>query len=109
MKIKDYYQILGLQKTATEDDIKKSYRKVREIAYLIIYQLALKFHPDKNKAPTAQEAFKKIAQAYTCLSDADKRKNYDQFGTEEEYRQRFQNQSSYRDDFNPNDIFNMFF
>jgi DnaJ-class molecular chaperone len=63
--------VLGIEKTATEDDIKKAYRK-----------LALRVHPDKNRAPEAQEAFKKVGQAYTTLSDASKRRHYDMFGTE---------------------------
>ena len=45
-------------------------------------QLALKVHPDKNRAPSAQEAFKKVSSAYGCLSDASKRKHYDMFGSE---------------------------
>ena len=45
-----------------------------------ITQLALKVHPDKNRAPSAQEAFKKVNAAYACLSDASKRKHYDMFG-----------------------------
>ena len=50
---KDYYQILGVPKTATEDELKKAYRK-----------LALKFHPDKNKSPDAEEKFKEVAEAF---------------------------------------------
>lgn len=50
--------MLGVGKTATDDEIKKAYRK-----------LALKVHPDKNRAPAAMDAFKKVGQAYTCLSD----------------------------------------
>jgi DnaJ-class molecular chaperone len=69
---KDYYEILGLTKSAGEDEIKKAYRK-----------LALKFHPDKNKAPQADEAFKKISAAFACLSNPDKRRIYDEHGTEE--------------------------
>ena len=66
---KDYYKILGIQKGATEDDIKKAYRK-----------LALKFHPDKNKSPGAEEKFKEVAEAYEVLSDKKKRETYDKFG-----------------------------
>ena len=58
LKKKDYYEILGLEKSATEDQIKQSYRK-----------LALKFHPDRNLAPSATQAFQKLGQAYACLSD----------------------------------------
>ncbi|CAG0882548.1 unnamed protein product [Darwinula stevensoni] len=68
---KDYYKILGIAKNASEDEIKKSYRK-----------LALKYHPDKNKAPGAEERFKEIAEAYEVLSDKKKREVYDQYGEE---------------------------
>jgi DnaJ-class molecular chaperone len=68
---KDYYKILGIAKGATEDDIKKAYRK-----------MALKFHPDKNKAPGSEEKFKEIAEAYEVLSDKRKREVYDQYGEE---------------------------
>lgn len=67
---RDYYEILGVGKTATEDEIKKAYRK-----------LAIKYHPDKNPDdPTAEDKFKEAAEAYGILSDAEKRKRYDQFG-----------------------------
>ena len=56
--VKNYYKILGVNKTATDDDIKKAYRK-----------MALKFHPDKNKEPDAEEKFKEIAEAYEVLGD----------------------------------------
>ena len=68
---KDYYKILGLVKGASEDDIKKAYRK-----------MALKYHPDKNKAPGSEEKFKEIAEAYEVLSDKRKREVYDQYGEE---------------------------
>ncbi|KAK7901375.1 hypothetical protein WMY93_018144 [Mugilogobius chulae] len=68
---KDYYQTLGVEKTASEEDLKKAYRK-----------LALKFHPDKNHAPGATEAFKAIGNAYAVLSNPDKRRHYDQYGEE---------------------------
>jgi DnaJ-class molecular chaperone len=68
---KDYYHILGLSKSATDDEIKKAYRK-----------LALKYHPDKNKSPEAEEKFKLLAEAYEVLSDKKKRDIYDQFGEE---------------------------
>ncbi|XP_030764992.1 dnaJ protein homolog 1-like [Sitophilus oryzae] len=66
---KDYYSILNIPHNATDDDIKKAYRK-----------LALKYHPDKNKAPNAEEKFKDIAEAYEVLSDKRKRDIYDQYG-----------------------------
>lgn len=68
---KDYYKILGIGKTAADDEIKKAYRK-----------LALKFHPDKNKEPGAEEKFKEIAEAYEVLSDKKKRDVYDKYGEE---------------------------
>lgn len=90
---KDFYDILGIEKTADEAQIKKAYRK-----------LAIKFHPDKNKAKNAEEAFKKVNQAFSVLSDKNKRKNYDMFGTEEGL-----GMSSMPADFNPFDIFEQFF
>ncbi|KFW92885.1 DnaJ subfamily B member 5, partial [Phalacrocorax carbo] len=68
---KDYYKILGIQFSANEDEIKKAYRK-----------MALKYHPDKNKDPNAEEKFKEIAEAYDVLSDPKKRAIYDQYGEE---------------------------
>ncbi len=66
----DYYSTLGVTRTATEDEIKKSYRK-----------LALQFHPDRNKDnPKAEEKFKEISEAYAVLSDKEKRAQYDQVG-----------------------------
>ena len=68
---KDYYKILGLSKGASDDDIKKAYRK-----------LALKYHPDKNKDPSAEEKFKEVAEAYEILSDAKKKEIFDRYGEE---------------------------
>lgn len=68
---KDFYKILGINKSATDEEIKKAYRK-----------LALKYHPDKNKSPQAEERFKEIAEAYEVLSDKKKRDLYDQHGEE---------------------------
>ncbi|KAK0136669.1 DnaJ subfamily B member 1 [Merluccius polli] len=68
---KDYYAVLGITKAATEDDIKKAYRKQ-----------ALRFHPDKNKSPGAEDTFKEIAEAYDILSDPKKKDVYDRFGEE---------------------------
>jgi len=66
---KDYYAILEISKKASDEEIKKAYRK-----------LALKYHPDKNKSPEAEERFKLVAEAYEVLSDKKKREVYDQFG-----------------------------
>ncbi|TRY74912.1 hypothetical protein TCAL_00519 [Tigriopus californicus] len=68
---KDFYKVLGLAKGASEDEIKKAYRK-----------LALKYHPDKNKSANAEERFKEIAEAYEVLSDKKKREIFDQYGEE---------------------------
>ena len=68
----DYYETLGVSKNATQDEIKKAYRK-----------LAFEYHPDRNKSSDAEEKFKKISEAYAVLSDQEKRKNYDNFGSEQ--------------------------
>ncbi len=74
----DYYKILGVSKDATEEDIKKAYRK-----------LALKYHPDRNpNNKSAEEKFKKISEAYAVLSDREKRNNYDTFGSDN-FSQRY--------------------
>ena len=70
MAKRDYYEVLGVDKSATADEIKKAYRK-----------LAVKYHPDKNPGDKeAEEKFKEAAEAYSILSDADKKAKYDQFG-----------------------------
>ncbi len=67
---RDYYEVLGVDKSASADEIKKAYRK-----------LAVKYHPDKNPGDKeAEEKFKEAAEAYSVLSDADKKAKYDQFG-----------------------------
>ncbi|KAI4806319.1 hypothetical protein KUCAC02_017148 [Chaenocephalus aceratus] len=69
----EYYQMLGVQKNASQDDIKKAYRKS-----------ALKWHPDKNpdNKDEAEKRFKEISEAYEVLSDEDKRNTYDRYGKE---------------------------
>lgn len=69
MNKRDYYEILGVSKTASQDEIKSAFRK-----------LAKKYHPDVSKEPDAAEKFKECQEAYAVLSDENKRKQYDQFG-----------------------------
>ncbi len=89
----DYYKILGVEKGASTDDIKKSYRK-----------LALKYHPDRNKGDkAAEDKFKEISEAYAVLSDDDKRKQYDAFGDS-----RFHQQYSQEDIFRGADFGSVF-
>lgn len=66
---RDYYELLGVARDASTEDVKKAYRK-----------LALQYHPDRNKDAGAEDRFKEISEAYAVLSDAEKRKTYDQFG-----------------------------
>ena len=83
----DYYQVLGIDKKASADEIKKVYRK-----------LALKWHPDKNpNNKAAEEKFKKISEAYAVLSDSEKRQKYDQFGSADQFRQQYSQEDIFRD------------
>jgi len=70
MAKRDYYEVLGVEKSASADEIKKAYRK-----------MAIKYHPDKNPGDKeAEEKFKEAAEAYDVLSNPDKKQRYDQFG-----------------------------
>lgn len=105
---KDYYGILGLEKSCSVEEIRKAYRK-----------LSLKVHPDKNKAPGSEEAFKIVSKAFKCLSDDESRRQYDQTGLvdEFEYNQQYQARRRRRrpgndlfdDEFDPDEIFRAFF
>ncbi|CAK8722131.1 MAG: curved DNA-binding protein [Candidatus Electronema aureum] len=92
----EYYKILGVEKSATADEIKKSYRK-----------LALKYHPDKNPGNKEAEAqFKEINEAYAVLSDEKKRKEYDTYGSAG-FQQRYSQEDIFRN-FDLNDILSQF-
>ncbi|XP_077133895.1 dnaJ homolog subfamily B member 14 [Ranitomeya variabilis] len=100
---KTYYEVLGVSNDAGEEDLKKAYRK-----------LALKFHPDKNHAPGATDAFKKIGNAYAVLGNPEKRKQYDLTGSDEHVHSNHRNGGSdyhrgFEADITPEDLFNMFF
>ncbi|KAG8369941.1 hypothetical protein BUALT_Bualt14G0065600 [Buddleja alternifolia] len=105
---KDYYSILGVEKSCSVEEIRKAYRK-----------LSLKVHPDKNKAPGSEEAFKKVSKAFKCLSDDDSRRQYDQVGLVDEFeynqqhnvrrRRRRTGNDFFDDEFDPDEIFRAFF
>lgn len=93
MEYKDYYKILGINKNATENEIKKAYRN-----------LALKYHPDKNSDPNAKNKFNEISEAYQILSDEKKRWNYDH---KEKHNFKYSHQAFHFKD--PFEIFNEVF
>ncbi len=96
MAEQDYYKILGVNRSASLEDIKKAYRK-----------LALKYHPDKAKGnkQEAEEQFKKISEAYAVLSNPEKRKEYDTYGSQD-FKARFSQEDIFRG-FDFSDIFDM--
>ncbi|KAL3505724.1 hypothetical protein ACH5RR_031106 [Cinchona calisaya] len=105
---RDYYAVLGVEKSCSVEEIRKAYKK-----------LSLKVHPDKNKAPGSEEAFKKVSKAFKCLSEDESRRQYDQTGLVDEFeynqqynvrQQRRRNgHNFYEDDFDPDEIFRSFF
>ena len=80
----EYYDALGVQRGASGDEIKKAYR-----------ELALKYHPDRNQEPGAEARFKEISEAYAVLGDADKRQQYDRFGSQG-FHQRYSQEDIFR-------------
>eukprot|EP01018_Ginkgo_biloba_P035405 Gb_16941 [translate_table: standard] len=103
---RDYYAILGVEKECSVDEVRKAYRK-----------LSLKVHPDKNKAPGSEEAFKAVSKAFQCLSDEEMRRQYDHMGPQEDFenaqqqhvRRRRTQHGFYEDGFDPDEIFRSFF
>ncbi|OIW14284.1 hypothetical protein TanjilG_21424 [Lupinus angustifolius] len=108
----DYYAILGVERSCSVEEIRKAYRKI-----------SLKVHPDKNKAPGSEDAFKKVSKAFKCLSDDSSRRQYDQTGLVDEFEYNQQNYTNVRrrrrrattahdffeDEFDPDEIFRTFF
>jgi len=97
-KTMDYYEILGVDKNATKDDLKKAFR-----------QKARQYHPDVNKAPDAAEKFKEIGKAYETLSDDNKRQIYDRYGEDGLSNAGFNPNSFNMGDIDLSDIFSSFF
>lgn len=107
---KDYYAILGVEKSCSVEEIRRAYRKI-----------SLKVHPDKNKAPGADEAFKIVNKAFKCLSEDESRRQYDQTGYVEGYedeqqygnvrrrRRRAPRNDFWDDNLDPDEIFRSFF
>ncbi|CAI9118829.1 OLC1v1020456C1 [Oldenlandia corymbosa var. corymbosa] len=105
---KDYYAVLGVEKSCSVEEIRKAYKK-----------LSLKVHPDKNKAPGSEEAFKKVSKAFKCLSEDESRRQYDQTGLVDEFehnqqynvrrRSRRNGHGFYEEEFDPDEIFRAFF
>ncbi|XP_052206458.1 chaperone protein dnaJ 49 [Diospyros lotus] len=110
-RCRDYYEILGLEKSCSMEDMRRAYRK-----------MSLKVHPDKNKTPGSEDAFKKVSKAFKCLSDDDSRRQYDRTGWVEEFehsqqynvsrrrrRRRTTEPDLFDDDLDADEMFKAFF
>jgi len=108
-KCKSYYEVLDVSRDANEDVLKRQYKK-----------LALSVHPDKNRAPAAEDAFKRVGQAFACLSNEEKRRIYDMRGGTDEandsapgaqtrYRTRYTGGMNFGDEFDADDLFSAMF
>lgn len=97
---RSHYETLGVQQNASEEELKRSYRK-----------LALRFHPDKNHAPGATEAFKAIGRAFAVLSNPERRRRYDEHGDDEQEACKPAQARTYTEpaDMTPEELFNLFF
>lgn len=92
MATQDYYQLLGVPRDASQDDIRKAFRK-----------LAMQYHPDRNPTPEGEAKFKELNEAYAVLSDPEKRKQYDMFGSEG-FGQRYSQDEIFKN-FDPRGVF----
>eukprot|EP01018_Ginkgo_biloba_P037128 Gb_21158 [translate_table: standard] len=104
-KTKDYYEMLGLARDCSEGEVRKAYRK-----------LSLKVHPDKNKLPGAEEAFKSVSKAFNCLSNSELRKKYDNQGIDdtsdysnEQHMRQYKSYDFSDDMYEPSEAFTNFF
>ena len=96
MEYKDYYKVLGIEKSSPQEEIKKAYRK-----------LAIIWHPDKNKDPSALQKFKEISEAYQILSDTQKRHEYDNIDNFKQHTPNYSNNYNHYSNSNNSNKYNM--